>query len=116
MSEPQKVVAIVLSMLNVLGNVFEKAGVNVSVVYGDLPKEAMKAMRERNQLEGLGDDKLPFFATGVSSVIHPKNPMVPTIHFNYRYFEVQDKKGKKVSWFGGGTDLTPIYLDEEVEK
>ena len=101
-------------MLNVSGSVFEKAGVNVSVVYGDLPKEAIKAMRERNQLEGLASDKLPFFATGVSSVIHPKNPMIPTIHFNYRYFEVQDKNGK-VSWFGGGTDLTPIYLDKKVE-
>lgn len=96
---------------------FEKAGVNISVVYGDLPKPAVQQMKQRNQLKGLKeDDRLPFFATGISSVIHPRNPMVPTIHFNYRYFEVQDKEGKKVWWFGGGTDLTPYYLDEEVRS
>ena len=43
-----------------------------------------------------------------------KNPHVPTVHFNYRYFEVQDESGKSHSWFGGGTDLTPSYLDKEV--
>ena len=97
------------------GKVFEKAGVNISVVYGELPKAAIQQMKQRNQLKDMNDsDKLPFFATGVSSVIHPHNPMVPTIHFNYRYFEVQDKDGKKSWWFGGGTDLTPYYLDEQV--
>ena len=99
-----------------LGKVFEKAGVNISVVHGDLPKAAIQQMKQRNQLKGLKDsDSLPFFATGISSVVHPHNPMVPTIHFNYRYFEVQDQDGTKSWWFGGGTDLTPYYLDEQVQ-
>lgn len=58
----------------------------------------------------LEQENPPFFAAGVSAVIHPKNPLVPTIHFNYRYFEVQN--GDEVLWwFGGGTDLTPYYLN-----
>lgn len=93
------------------GEVFEKAGVNISVVMGKLPPAAVQQMKSRGKdLEG---QNLPFFATGVSSVIHPRNPNVPTIHFNYRYFEVTDKNGKKHWWFGGGTDLTPYFLDEE---
>ncbi|KAL4233101.1 hypothetical protein ACF0H5_007786 [Mactra antiquata] len=93
------------------GKVFEKAGVNISVVMGELPAAAAQQMRSRGKsLEG---DKLPFFATGISSVIHPRNPHVPTIHFNYRYFEVTDSTGKKHWWFGGGTDLTPYFLDEQ---
>jgi len=55
---------------------------------------------------------LPFYALGISSVIHPRNPYVPTIHFNYRYFEVQTDDGIQW-WFGGGTDLTPYYLNEQ---
>ncbi|XP_062563073.1 oxygen-dependent coproporphyrinogen-III oxidase [Armigeres subalbatus] len=93
------------------GDVFEKAGVNVSVVHGMLPQGAIQQMRSRGKQ--LADGDLPFFATGVSAVIHPRNPMVPTIHFNYRYFEVTDSKGEKLWWFGGGTDLTPYYLDEK---
>lgn len=93
------------------GKVFEKAGVNVSVVYGHLPPQAVQQMRSRGT--NLKGDKISFFAAGISSVIHPRNPFVPTLHFNYRYFEVQDETGKKHSWFGGGTDLTPYYLDEE---
>ncbi|XP_053697951.1 oxygen-dependent coproporphyrinogen-III oxidase [Sabethes cyaneus] len=93
------------------GDVFEKAGVNVSVVHGLLPKGAIQQMRSRGKELAEGD--LPFFATGVSAVIHPRNPMIPTIHFNYRYFEVTDSKGNKQWWFGGGTDLTPYYLNEE---
>lgn len=64
------------------GDVFEKAGVNVSVVEGRLPPSAVQQMRSRGRV--LSDGELPFFATGVSCVIHPKNPMVPTVHFNYR--------------------------------
>merc|ERR1719323_2168336 len=56
---------------------------------------------------------MPFFACGISSVIHPRNPHVPTVHFNYRYFEVVEPGGNKRWWFGGGCDLTPYYLDEE---
>lgn len=94
------------------GKVFEKAGVNVSVVYGILPDKAAQQMKSRGK-EFKGSD-LPFFACGISSVIHPRNPMVPTVHFNYRYFEVVDDDGQKHCWFGGGTDLTPYYLNEEV--
>ena len=88
---------------------FEKAGVNISVVSGHLPPAAVAQMKSRGKQ--LGEGKLPFFAAGISSVIHPRNPMVPTLHFNYRYFEVQN--GDKTEWwFGGGTDLTPYYLNE----
>ncbi|KAG8509544.1 Oxygen-dependent coproporphyrinogen-III oxidase, mitochondrial [Galemys pyrenaicus] len=59
------------------------------------------------------EGKLPFCAMGVSSVIHPKNPHAPTIHFNYRYFEVEEADGNKQWWFGGGCDLTPTYLNQE---
>lgn len=93
------------------GTTFEKAGVNVSVVTGHLPPSAVQQMRARGKkLEG---DSLPFFAAGVSSVIHPKNPHVPTMHFNYRYFEVTEMDGTKQWWCGGGTDLTPYYLDTQ---
>jgi len=55
-----------------------------------------------------------FFACGLSLVIHPKNPMVPTVHANWRYFEMYNKQGEIVdAWFGGGQDLTPYYLFEE---
>lgn len=93
------------------GDVFEKAGVNISVVSGILPPGAIQQMRSRGKKLAEGD--LHFFAAGVSAVIHPRNPMVPTIHFNYRYFEVVDSVGEKQWWFGGGTDLTPYYLNEE---
>ena len=46
--------------------------------------------------------------------MHPVNPHVPTVHFNYRYFETEDLAGQKMAWFGGGADLTPIYLDRDV--
>ncbi|XP_052812051.1 oxygen-dependent coproporphyrinogen-III oxidase-like [Mya arenaria] len=96
------------------GRVFEKAGVNISVVSGNLPPQAVQQMKSRGKvLEG---KTLPFFATGISSVIHPRNPNVPTVHFNYRYFEVTDEKGTKHWWFGGGTDLTPYTLDEKDVK
>lgn len=93
------------------GDVFEKAGVNISVVTGMLPPGAIQQMKSRGK--NLGEGSLPFFAAGVSAVIHPRNPMVPTIHFNYRYFEVENKEGDKQWWFGGGTDLTPYYLDQD---
>ncbi|XP_020288385.1 oxygen-dependent coproporphyrinogen-III oxidase [Pseudomyrmex gracilis] len=92
------------------GQVFEKAGVNVSVVTGVLPPSAIQQMRSRGKKM---EDSVPFFAAGVSAVIHPRNPMIPTIHFNYRYFEVENPDGTTQWWFGGGTDLTPYYLNEE---
>ncbi|KAL9980053.1 hypothetical protein ACROYT_G008592 [Oculina patagonica] len=96
------------------GKVFEKAGVNISVIHGNLPPAAADQMRSRGH--DLIGNKLPFFAAGVSSIVHPRNPFVPTLHFNYRYFEVQDESGKKHSWFGGGVDLTPSYLNEKDVK
>ena len=94
------------------GKTFEKAGVNVSVVHGTLPPPAVAQMRSRGKnLPKEGN--LPFYALGISCVIHPVNPFIPTMHFNYRYFEVNDGSGKVVWWFGGGTDLTPYYLDED---
>jgi len=93
-------------------NVFEKAGVNVSVVHGTLTQSAAEQMRVRHK--EMSDGELKFFAAGISSVIHPRNPNVPTVHFNYRYFEVDDpKSGKAHWWFGGGTDLTPYILFKE---
>jgi coproporphyrinogen III oxidase len=87
------------------GNVFEKGGVNISEVYGKLP-ESMQ------QYFGVTDSD--FFACGLSLVIHPENPHVPTVHANWRYFELYDRNGQVVtSWFGGGQDLTPYYLYEE---
>jgi coproporphyrinogen III oxidase len=92
--------------------VFEKAGVNISVVHGILPAAAAQQMRDRHK--DLSPDNLKFFAAGISSVLHPRNPNVPTLHFNYRYFEVYDQSaGKTHWWFGGGTDLTPYILNEE---
>lgn len=94
-------------------NVFEKAGVNVSAVNGQLSEQSAQQMRSRGRPLSK-DTKLTFSAVGISSVIHPRNPHVPTIHFNYRYFEVHDPKTDELSsWFGGGTDLTPYILDEQ---
>ncbi|NDV14482.1 oxygen-dependent coproporphyrinogen oxidase [Muricauda sp. TY007] len=87
------------------GAVFEKGGVNISKVHGPLPKSMQNYF---------GVEDVDFFACGLSLVIHPKSPMVPTVHANWRYFEMYDKEGKIVDqWFGGGQDLTPYYLFEE---
>jgi len=81
------------------GRIFEKGGVNFSKVFGSLPE----FLRTENNTDQVQD----FFATGVSIVLHPLNPMVPIIHMNVRYFE----RGGKDSWFGGGIDLTPHYVN-----
>ncbi|WP_417443387.1 oxygen-dependent coproporphyrinogen oxidase [Joostella sp.] len=87
------------------GAVFEKGGVNISAVHGPLPK-AMQAYFKVEDCD--------FFACGLSLVLHPKSPMVPTVHANWRYFEMYDKQGNIIdSWFGGGQDLTPYYLFDE---
>lgn len=93
------------------GMVFEKAGVNISVVHGKLSKNAVSQMRTRGK-KFIADEP-QFFACGISSVIHPRNPNVPTVHFNYRYFETEDSDGSKTAWFGGGTDLTPYIYNEK---
>ncbi|XP_074048413.1 oxygen-dependent coproporphyrinogen-III oxidase, mitochondrial [Macrotis lagotis] len=95
------------------GQVFEKAGVSVSVVHGTLSEEAAKQMKSRGKVLKTINGQLPFCAMGVSSVIHPKNPHAPTFHFNYRYFEIEEADGNKQWWFGGGCDLTPTYLNQE---
>ena len=92
------------------GALFEKAGVNVSVVQGTLSPEAAAKMGGGHDLEG---DDLEFFATGISLVFHPHNPMAPTVHANYRYFERGEGTAEGSWWFGGGADLTPSYLFEE---
>jgi coproporphyrinogen III oxidase len=87
------------------GKVFEKGGVNSSVVFGKVT-EAMTS-----QLKIHGSD---WFACGLSLVLHPKNPFVPTVHANWRYFELYGPSGALADrWFGGGTDLTPNYLFPE---
>jgi coproporphyrinogen III oxidase/REP element-mobilizing transposase RayT len=87
------------------GAVIEKGGVNISMVHGALAP----AMQDYFDV---GD--VDFFACGLSLVIHPKNPYAPTVHANWRYFEMYEKDGTLIdSWFGGGQDLTPYYLFEE---
>ena len=79
------------------GDIIEKGGVGFSEVYGNLSEGAQK---------NLGVNHSEFFATGVSIVLHPKNPFIPIIHMNVRYFEL----GDGTWWFGGGIDLTPHYI------
>ncbi len=88
------------------GTTFEKGGVNRSVVYGRLPAAAAAKLGGR----GVSDAESQFFATGVSLVFHPRSPMIPTVHLNVRYFELSDDDGTlRDAWYGGGTDLTPMY-------
>ena len=87
------------------GAIFEKGGVNISAVHGELPEILRKQFNV---------DEGTFFACGLSLVLHPINPMIPTVHANWRYFEMYDTTGKMVTqWFGGGQDLTPYYLFDE---
>ncbi|WP_066423512.1 oxygen-dependent coproporphyrinogen oxidase [Anabaena sp. 4-3] len=79
------------------GRVFEQGGVNFSAVWGKSLPASIVAQRP----EAAGHE---FFATGTSMVLHPRNPYVPTVHLNYRYFEAGP-----IWWFGGGADLTPYY-------
>lgn len=81
------------------GNIIEKGGVNFSAVHGKTPEKILQALKL---------DDADFFATGISIVLHPVSPMVPIIHMNTRYFEMSNG----VSWFGGGIDLTPHYVDK----
>src|SRR3954468_507270 len=87
------------------GNVIEKGGVNTSVVYGHVTDKMQKH---------LNINGVKWFACGLSLVIHPYNPFVPTVHCNYRMFELYDENDYLTDrWFGGGTDLTPYYLFDE---
>jgi coproporphyrinogen III oxidase len=88
------------------GNIIEKGGVNFSAVWGKTPEATLKTL-------GVPSGEAPdFFATGVSIVMHPHNPMVPIIHMNVRYFEMSNGTW----WFGGGIDLTPHYVNEADAK
>lgn len=88
------------------GNVIEKGGVNFSAVHGPLPEKIQQSLRI---------EKSDFYATGVSIVLHPKNPWVPIIHMNVRYFETtpENPDSPQIYWFGGGIDLTPHYIQKE---
>jgi coproporphyrinogen III oxidase len=88
------------------GALFEKAGINRSAVSGVLPAAAIQRLGARLP----GGQDAQFFATGVSLVVHPRSPMVPTVHLNVRYFDLTDEHGHTLdAWLGGGTDLTPTY-------
>lgn len=90
------------------GDLVEKGGVNFSEVFGPLSAQAAKAL----QVEGEA-----FYATGVSIVLHAFSPWVPTIHMNIRYFQVEGTQRTDGSeWFGGGIDLTPVYVDEAMAR
>jgi coproporphyrinogen III oxidase len=87
------------------GATFEKAGINRSAVEGVLVPQLAQRIGAHPALEPTS-----FFVTGLSLVVHPRSPMVPTIHLNVRYFETAGSSGETVdAWFGGGTDLTPTY-------
>ena len=90
------------------GNVFEKGGVNFSIVEGNkMPKSATTL---RPELEGR-----KYTALGVSLVLHPENPYIPTAHANVRFFVAEEPDKEPIWWFGGGFDLTPFYgFDEDV--
>jgi len=90
------------------GAVFEQGGVGFSHVYGE--KMPASATAHRPELEGRD-----FNACGVSLVMHPENPMVPTVHMNVRFFIAQKEGEEPVWWFGGGFDLTPFYpFDQDI--
>jgi len=91
------------------GSVIEKGGVLFSAVEGDAPDFLFKEKEHSVSGQQENSVKPKFFATGVSIVIHPKSPMVPIIHMNIRYFEMDNG----VKWLGGGIDLTPHYVVEE---
>ena len=83
------------------GAVIEKGGVGYSVVHGEATEATLRSLNLTEPAE--------FYATGVSIVLHPRNPMVPIIHMNVRYFEMSTGH----NWFGGGIDLTPHYVVDE---
>jgi coproporphyrinogen III oxidase len=112
-------------MSELRGELFEKGGCNFSAVFGDrYPIVPESRTAEGDDALGIRPPRAeelagkPFFATGVSLVLHPKNPFVPVVHMNVRYLEVGSPKGASadsgvVAWFGGGTDLTPFRAFDE---
>jgi coproporphyrinogen III oxidase len=111
------------------GNVIEKGGVNTSIVFGTVTNQMRAQLKlptlqnsivtnnAQSEVPPSGGQGVSWFAAGLSLVIHPSNPFVPTVHCNYRMFELYDENEQVVDrWFGGGTDLTPYYLFEEDAK
>lgn len=102
------------TMLN--GNVFEKVGANFAAMEMEMPPgmgfRGADVVQNAPQ-ESTDVDHQRFYAVSTSFVIHPHNPMAPTAHVNYRYFEVGNSSQPDAWWFGGGGDLTPCYLFEE---
>jgi len=88
------------------GNVFEKGGVNFSIVQGNKMPKSASALRP--ELEGR-----KYTALGVSLVMHPENPYIPTVHANVRFFVAEESGKEPIWWFGGGFDLTPFYGYDE---
>ena len=88
------------------GSLFEKGGVNFSIISGDkMPKSATEL---RPELAGR-----KYTALGISLVLHPENPFIPTTHANVRFFIAENEEEEPLWWFGGGFDLTPYYGFEE---
>lgn len=88
------------------GSLFEKGGVNFSIISGDkMPKSATEL---RPELAGRN-----YTALGISLVLHPENPFIPTTHANVRFFIAENEEEEPLWWFGGGFDLTPYYGFEE---
>ena len=93
----------------VAGRIFEKVGVNVSTVYGNLTPELVEVLRKRKTIE---EGKFGFWASGISLVAHLNHPKVPAVHFNTRMFATE-----RATWFGGGMDLNPcIVYPEDTER
>ena len=89
------------------GNIFEKGGINYSIITGDKMPKSATALRP--ELEGR-----KYTALGVSLVLHPENPFIPTAHANVRFFIAEEQGKNPIWWFGGGFDLTPCYgFDED---
>lgn len=96
------------------GKVFEKAAVSISIVHGSLTEAAVTAMRadHASLSNAVGVSEVRFQVLGLSTIMHPRNPMAPTVHMNCRYFETT-WPGGSAAWFGGGADLSPAYLFDE---
>jgi coproporphyrinogen III oxidase len=93
-----------LTNVMINADAIEKAAVNYSVVSGKLSENMQKVLQLKTEEK--------YFATGISSIIHPKNPHVPIIHMNVRYFQLDSGQ----AWFGGGIDLTPHYVNKSEAK